>query len=277
MAHKRITTLIVLLLIVVVYSVVSLHMDDGSLEYNTIFDSPPSDFDENSASRLSRNQATKELNARQSSAQQANIPVPVVKKPSNGFPISFLVVGISVDSENTLDSRALLRLPEGLNEFGESDTIDNTDIKVLKIKENTVDFIYEGKTLSVSLTPPNLLATDYKETEKSYSEYLAMTPEEIGSRPRVIEHIVTLTPTPYIADGKLASIGINPALFDQAGLQEDDVVKTINGKSITVESEFDELKQEIPQATTLTFLVMRRGRLITLYLDIPSEGLTVTP
>jgi type II secretion system protein C len=168
-------------------------------------------------------------------------------------------------------------LPEGLNEFGESDTIDNTDIKVLKIKENTVDFIYEGKTLSVSLTPPNLLATDYKETEKSYSEYLAMTPEEIGSRPRVIEHIVTLTPTPYIADGKLASIGINPALFDQAGLQEDDVVKTINGKSITVESEFDELKQEIPQATTLTFLVMRRGRLITLYLDIPSEGLTVTP
>jgi type II secretory pathway component PulC len=122
------------------------------------------------------------------------------------------------------------------------------------------------------LIGPNLLE---EKIDKSISELLAMTPEEIGNRPQLLEHFVKLTPTPYIADGMLASPGISPTLFAQAGLEEDDVITSINGKSITVADEFSELKRTIRHADTLVINVIRRGRAITLYLDIPSEALTL--
>jgi type II secretory pathway component PulC len=84
-----------------------------------------------------------------------------------------------------------------------------------------------------------------------------------------------MIPTPYIADGQLIYPGLNPALFAQAGFQPDDVLKTINGKSVTIESELEEIKQEFVNADTLVFEVMRKGRIITLYMDIPSESLTL--
>lgn len=103
-----------------------------------------------------------------------------------------------------------------------------------------------------------------------------MTPEQIGTRPRIIQHLMRLTPTPFIADGMLASPGLNPALFEQAGLLEDDVVKQVNGLRVTIPSELDEIQRRLPQLSTLELLIERRGRTLTIILDIPSESLSIS-
>jgi type II secretory pathway component PulC len=136
--------------------------------------------------------------------------------------------------------------------------------------------MYDDALYKIQLTLPNLLSDSYKKPEETYSELIKMEADDIGTRPRIIEHLVTLTYTPFIADGQLVSPGLNPALFAQAGFKGDDVLKTINGKSVTVASELEEIQRELKMASTLEFVVMRRGKLVTLFLDIPSESLELT-
>lgn len=193
------------------------------------------------------------------------------KTDTQALPVSISLLGVSLDRGKAL---CLLEVNGYLQEYHIGDLVDGYPIQVIEIKAKQVFLGYGNNTYTLYLSEPNLLA---KQTQKSRESLLKMEAQEIGSRPQLVEHFVSLTATPYIADGMLASPGLNPSLFEQAGLVEDDVIKTINGKSVTILEEFNELQRNMRHADTLIIIVMRKGRQITLYLDIPAEALTLRP
>jgi hypothetical protein len=273
--QKRLVALFIILGLVTAYSLLSLvDTDDDQREVNRDY-SRLSPNDEVGVAKPLRTEVSKHALTSNNQAAKG-----LANDNRKMIPGNIKLLGISYGEAGSTDvdaeSYALIQYNSDLYEHYVFDLIGNSSIRLVTIDMNTVDLNYNDEIYTIELTPPNLLSKTYRENEKTYSEFLEMTPDEIGTRPRIIEHLITLTPTPYIADGNLIGPGLNPALFEQAGLKSDDVLKTINGKSITIESEFKAIKEELKTASTLEFVVMRRGRLLTLYLDIPSETLEVT-
>jgi general secretion pathway protein C len=101
--------------------------------------------------------------------------------------------------------------------------------------------------------------------------------KSIGNRPKELEHIVNTTPlgTEEGSDGFAVGPGLNPSLFRSAGFKEGDILKEINGLDLSIAEQYALAMAAIPNAHTLEFTVIRGGRTITLYLDIPSEGLSM--
>lgn len=266
-----------MLAVVTAYSLISLVTTNESYENN-----PVSSASNNTAQFFSVGTAVAVEQKKQQSVYQAavlNDLSHVENGQTSPLPAGLKVLGISdsSDTQNTGESaplaQVLVQFDNELYQLTISDFIGDSTIQITAIDALSIKVDYQQTIYTVRLTPPNLLASDYKKPQPSYAQMLAMTPQEIGTRPRVIEHLISLTPTPYIADGQLIGPGINPILFEQAGFKTDDVLKSINGKRVTVASEFEDIKTELQTAQTLTFVVMRRGRLITLFLDIPSEAL----
>lgn len=273
---KRVYALLIVLATALVYSVSGLlFFEDTMIEEDY--------FSDSSAPSSQAQQITPiPIKSTQDSFQFVNSDEPKAqalddKSPPLAYQVN--VVGIKPNRADKPhdEALALIQFDQNLYEHTENELITGTTMLIEKIEQQHIVILFENHRYQIKLRGQNLLADTYREANETDEDFLAMSIEEIGTRPRIIEHLVTLTPTPYIADGKLLSPGINPALFKQAGFQEDDVLKTINGKSVTIESEFDEVKKQMRYATTLNFQVMRKGRLITLYLDIPSETLKLTP
>ncbi len=97
---------------------------------------------------------------------------------------------------------------------------------------------------------------------------------EIGTRPKKLEHIVTLTN--QANNGYQVLPGLNPNLFRSAGFKEGDVLEKVNGHELSDPAQFEQVVALIPKAETLIFTVLRGGRYVTLYLDIPSEELKIS-
>jgi len=273
--QKRIPILLLILVIAVCYSVISLNMtQDTKQAGNHVLNS----------SSLTGPQLTPQRNEpfvaskRDDSFNEQSLPGNNANSINIQLPYEFSVIGISDLKSNGKsvpinEVKVLIKFENEIYEHTLNDFLLNTNMQLVEIEAKQISILFEQVLYSKSLTPPNLLSSAFKKQDKTHSEFIQMSPTEIGTRPRIIEHLVSLTGTPYIADGKLVGPGLNPALFKQAGFRVDDVLKTINGKSVTVEAEFEDIKKELKTAHTLKFLVMRKGRLVSLYLDIPSEGL----
>lgn len=99
--------------------------------------------------------------------------------------------------------------------------------------------------------------------------------EEIGNRPKRLDHIVTLSPVNDGGTGFRVAPGLNPDLFKAARFQPGDILQKINGKDLSDPEQYRQVLQMVPNAQALAFTVLRAGRQITLYLDIPSKGLKI--
>lgn len=272
MLNKRTHILLALLLISMVYSWLSLFVFDDSSEYEVSYTRPSVETNRAQTTPTLRLNTEIDDDLRsskgiQSSKTETSTPI--------SLPKTFLLRGAVTQSEDVLPA-ALVEYKGGLTEYELGNYVLDTNMRITNISNGSIIVEYNNQDFQIDLTPPNLLAPDYRKPSESMTQLLNMTPQEIGARPRIIEHMLILTPTPYIADGQLVHPGLNPRLFKQAGFQEDDVLKTINGKSVTIEHELEAIKKELLDAHTLEFQVMRKGRLITLYLDIPSEALDVS-
>ena len=272
MLNKRTLFLLALLFISIVYSWLSLFVFEDSSEYEISYTRPSSQTirQQTAPTQL----MSMEIDNKVQAIKAIQNPSSELSK-STTLPKTFLLRGAVAQYEDLLPA-ALVEYKGGLTEYELGNYILDTDMRITNILNGSIIVEYNNQDFQIDLTPPNLLALNYRKPSESMSKLLNMTPKEIGARPRIIEHMLILTPTPYIADGQLVHPGLNPSLFKQAGFQEDDVLKTINGKSVTIEHELEAIKKELLNAHTLTFQVMRKGRLITLYLDIPSEALDVS-
>ncbi|MEM0911587.1 MAG: hypothetical protein AAGJ37_11460 [Pseudomonadota bacterium] len=184
-----------------------------------------------------------------------------------GLPFDFRVLFIAETA-----AFAAIELDGEQQVASEGDLLFDTDVIVVGISNDHVVVKYNNSEFTLyPSTHPN---AEHASTSRSRTQKdpLLMTAEEIGTQPRIISHVVRLIPTPYIADGVLADVGMNPKLFKQAGLQPDDVIKKINGKVVANAEQFAAFESEFHTYDTLVFEIERKGRRLTLYLDIPGDS-----
>lgn len=276
MRHIRIALLVIALLISLVYSA-SVLMDNSMTTLQLVNEQNVKSHSHKLTRTTSSNSQTPINSKHTSLGSDTELKKKDPRQQANtrlSLPIDFMLVGIQLSSDTSLP-KALIEYQGELYEYLLDEEILSQNITIKHIVDKKIVVEYKGTLFDVALTGPNLLLEDTN-NDGERNAMLAMTPQQIGARPRIIEHLVILIPTPYIADGVIIRPGLNPALFSQVGFEDDDVLKKINGKSVTIEDELMAIKEELKTAHTLEFEVMRKGRMITLYLDIPSEALELT-
>ena len=173
-------------------------------------------------------------------------------------------------------SSAIIQSKASAETYNLSDKINQTDVTIAAIYSNYVVLAINNQEYELRLSA----AVD---TNNKYASYQREDPEqeahdnkrakEIGNRPKELEHIIVITPA---SEGYYVTPGINPDLFRAARFKEGDVLQSINGKDVNIPEELEQAKALIATAETLAFSVLRGGVLITLYLDIPAESLSIT-
>lgn len=87
----------------------------------------------------------------------------------------------------------------------------------------------------------------------------------VNNNARLLE---VISPTPYEKDGKMIGFQLNPgsnaALFNQLGLQQGDIVTTLNGTPMNNPSSAMQIMQEASKATELNLNIIRNGQEISL-------------
>jgi type II secretion system protein C len=205
-----------------------------------------------------------------------NTPKNVAKGPAiapnstdsiDGLPYKIQLLGL-VYSKIESESYAQLEAQEIVGNFSIDDEINDSSVYIKRINKKSIVVEFESADYEIRLGRSNSL-----QEQQLLVEFDQMTAKEIGSRPRKIEHIVTLLPNLFNDGGKIIIPGQNPDLFNSARFKEGDVLLEVNGFNIDDEASFSELQKHVRTAQTLKFVVNRAGRRITLYLDIPSEAL----
>lgn len=95
----------------------------------------------------------------------------------------------------------------------------------------------------------------------------------IGNRPKKLSHIINVPESYHPGDKLYADYGLNPNLFKNAGFKAGDELLTVNGLDVSLADLFDDIQHKISTEHTLKFEVLRDGKKIVLFLDIPSETL----
>lgn len=260
--------LIAIMIVVLAISIYSLQSINDNL-------SPELDYTNEPSEALAEPNATiKSIDGELESFNEAQKSI--VKKPEGKsniavnieeLPYSIQLLGL-VFSKVESESYAQLKAQEIVSEFSVDDEINGTSVYIKRITKKSIVVEFESVDYEIKLGQNNSL-----EEQQLLVEFEQMTANEIGSRPRQIEHIVTLLPNLFNDGGKVIIPGQNPSLFNSARFKEGDVLLEVNGFEIDDETSFLKLQQDIRSAQTLKFVVNRAGRRITLYLDIPSEAL----
>jgi type II secretion system protein C len=173
-------------------------------------------------------------------------------------------------------SSAVIQSKTSVETYNLSDKIKQTDVAIAAIYHNYVVLVMDNQEYELRLSAKadkNVRHTAHQQVDAEQLARDKKRAKQIGNRPKELEHIVIITPA---SDGYYVGPGINPALFRAARFKEGDVLQTINGKDVNIPEELEQAKALISTAETLAFNVLRRGVLITLYLDIPAENLSIT-
>lgn len=209
-----------------------------------------------------------------SAAQQASFSADMTSSKNmdeSEQALALTVTGISYTNEPELRI-AIIEYASEKHEYRIADVIAGTAATIKDILPESVMVEYNGKLTEYRLSYSS--STDSTVTIKAPTTAIITPPteqSEIGNRPRELNHIVAV-PEGYTPGSRLfAAPGLNPKLFKSAGLQEGDEILSINDLDFSLAELFDDIQDEIKSAHTLKFEVLRGGRKVIIYLDIPSE------
>ena len=149
------------------------------------------------------------------------------------------------------------------------------DIDKIAIPEQVSD---ETANQKITNSPTKVAQSREQHPTLDKASNVNLTPEQIGNRPRKLSHILTTVPPfdgSYVYNYEVSE-GFVPHLYRSAGFREGDILKAINGVDISDPENFKRADVSIANADTITFSVIRDGRPITLFLDIPSEELKIS-
>lgn len=201
-------------------------------------------------------------------------------EPKNNFDFAALDLKLlaAIVANPINQSTAVIQANDLVTLYKLNDKIKQTELSIAAIYQNYIVLVLDDQEYELRLSAkqnPDIAPAIFDETEVD-PEQTAMNNQlanEIGNRPKELEHIVAITPG---TNGFYVTPGINPALFRAAKFKEGDVLQTINGKDVNIPEELDQAKSLIARAETLEFNVLRDGVLITLYLDIPAQDLSIS-
>ncbi|MBT1451650.1 hypothetical protein KJ365_12230 [Glaciecola sp. XM2] len=182
------------------------------------------------------------------------------------LPLALKLIGTDGDTQALIESAGVAQ------QYQLQERVFGREIVLIDVNQDNVVVEYQSTPFMLNLIGPNLLANKANDAAP-YVDVLSA--EEIGNRPKRLEHIVALSTPNTRADGMIAMPGVSPKLFTQAGLKEGDIINSINGLNPNNPQQLEQLQRMIPNADTLIFQVNRDGRLITVFLDIPSPALHI--
>ena len=189
--------------------------------------------------------------------------------------LGLVLTGIAY-SLDSAQSSAVIEHAGLANTYSIGQSIGNSNAVLMVITQTNVLVEFAGDLHELGITSRQSDIANISDNSDSVDMLdLPMTAEEIGNRPRVLEHIVTLPSERYFGEPPSVAPGINPKLFESAGFEEGDELLTINDMDITDLDLIDDIQTMIREAHSLKFEVMRGGRKVTLFLDIPSETLKI--
>ncbi len=106
-----------------------------------------------------------------------------------------------------------------------------------------------------SVTRLSVEDTDLDEKVANFSDYISLAPQRKDGQ----------------LEGFLVSPGKHPELFQQAGLQRNDVVTQLNGVDLTNMQDAIDAIKNLPEADALELTILRDGELQTLYIELPEK------
>ncbi|GAA0856106.1 DUF2138 family protein [Aliiglaciecola litoralis] len=198
-------------------------------------------------------------------------------------PLDLTLLGL-VASDTQSEASATIQSRLQVRTYYVNDQIAYTKATLVEIRNDRVILLNNGSKevllLQGTKSSDHNYAIDPKDSDgENYT--IVDDPEglakKIGNRPKLLEHVISTQP--HTANdgtlGMLVSPGQNPKLYKAARFKEGDVLQKVNGHDVTTDEGLEAIQTLIPNAQTLVFSVLRGGRVISLYLDIPSEGLKV--
>lgn len=200
-------------------------------------------------------------------------------QPSTSLNLKLWGVVLSSDPKQ---STAVIESKTKVASYLINEQIAFTTAKLLEVKDDRVVLLEKGQLFELELqnvtrtndkvsaypsenTPIKSNGTDI-ETQFQF--------KKVGNRPKELKYIITLNKD-NTRDEYSVSAGLNPALFRSAGFKEGDVLKEVNGYDINDAEDYKKIEALIPTAHSLAFSIVRGGVSTTLYLDIPSENLSL--
>lgn len=198
-------------------------------------------------------------------------------------PLDLILLGV-VASDNVNEASATINSNQQIRTYFINDQIAYTNATLLEVRNDRAILLNAGQKqvllLQGTRVTEDLAARSNVQTSQQERNTggTGLTAEEIGNRPSALEHIVTTAPfyDNGTQTGWLVSPGINPKLFGSAKFKEGDVLQKINGLDLTDPQQLTQAKKMIQTVDTLVFSVLRGGRVISLYLDIPAKGLQIS-
>ncbi|WJG08506.1 type II secretion system protein N [Aliiglaciecola sp. LCG003] len=216
----------------------------------------------------------------QASSSQA-VSNPLDLKSLIVTPLDLTLLGV-VSSDKQHESSATIQSRLQVRTYFIGDQIAYTNATLIEIRSDRVVILNQGdkQVLLIRGSANSTTNNQSDSAEKTApqgirnndisSSSLALS---IGNRPKRLEHIVILLGNQTNGNGLIVSPGLNPKLFKSAGFKEGDLLQKVNGFDVDSEDGLNSIQQTIENAQTLVFSVLRGGKIITLYLDIPSENL----
>ncbi|MBN7823654.1 type II secretion system protein GspC [Bowmanella dokdonensis] len=214
---------------------------------------------------------------------QANQPKVVVEEAPQ-TDLNLTLTGV-VASDNPDRGAAIIENRGKQNTYGIGEKVDGTNAVVQEVYPDRI-IIKNGPRAETLM----LDGVDFKQSPSGPAAEAKRAPAPAFERRSLSQEAVEATQalqaqpanfTDYIAisqhmvDGELkgyrVSPGRNPALFQAAGLQANDIVTEINGLDLTDIQQSVEAMSMLRETESLQLTVDREGELLTLYLDLPSD------
>jgi len=185
-----------------------------------------------------------------------------------------------VAASNPLYSSAIIANKGKQSSYFINSKIEGTSASVYEIYEDHIvldeNGIYQvlmldGLEAENSQAPQNSQAPVEKPTRATSSNKIDLDRSEILNDPSKLTNYINISPVREGGDikGYRLSPGKDPSLFEQAGLENGDLVVELNGVDLTNMAESMSLMKELPTMTEISLTVDREGQLYDLYFSIP--------
>lgn len=184
--------------------------------------------------------------------------------------IGIRLLGISYSPDPVM-RMALIETQEQRITVYERDQLPGSRIEVNSIEQEAVYLKIDGEIHKLTLQRTESSEDEVASSSDSMPEpYVKRQPD---NRPTTLSQIVSL-PAHYRNGEKMyVTPGLTPKLFKSARFKEGDQLLSVNGIEFTLDSFFEDVEAQINTAHTLKFEVLRDGKPVVLFLDIPSETL----
>ncbi|MCZ0753573.1 GspC family type II secretion system variant ExeC [Aeromonas enteropelogenes] len=171
-------------------------------------------------------------------------------------------------SSDPARSIAIIAISGRQNSYGVGDMIDGTQAKIRQIFADRVIIAHNGRDETLMLDGEEY-GKPLPTPEKPGSTLTDLRQELMANPGKITDY---LNVSPVQVDGRMTGYrlnpGSNPALFNQSGLQANDLAIAINGLDLRDNMQAMQAMQQMAGATEMTVTIERQGEQLDVYVSL---------